>query len=67
MKFRAIADGVSIALAVAVLVTAIAAVAGWVVNIINFVQALPVFDMLNIFRAIGIVIAPIGALLGWFA
>lgn len=67
MKFRAVSDGVSIALAVAFLVSAIAIFAGWVLNIINFVQALPVFDTLNIFRAIGIVIAPIGALLGWFA
>lgn len=39
---------------------------GWVLNIINFVRALPVFDTINIFRAIGIVIAPLGALLGWF-
>lgn len=40
---------------------------GWVINIINFVQALPVFDTIQIARAVGVVLAPLGALLGWFA
>ena len=40
---------------------------GWIINIINFVQALPVFDTIQIARAVGVVLAPLGALLGWFA
>lgn len=45
----------------------IAAIIGWILNIIHFVQALPVFDTIQIARAVGVVLAPLGALLGWFA
>ena len=45
----------------------VAVAIGWIINIINFVQALPVFDTIQIARAVGVVLAPLGALLGWFA
>lgn len=45
----------------------IAAVIGWILNIIEFVKALPMFDVLQIARAAGIIFAPLGSILGWFA
>lgn len=45
----------------------IAVIVGWILNVVHFVQALPVFDTIQIARAVGVVLAPLGALLGWFA
>lgn len=45
----------------------IAAIVGWIMNIIVFVQTLPLLDTLQIARAAGIVLAPLGSILGLFA
>lgn len=44
----------------------ITALVGWAMNIVAFVQTLPLFDVLQIARAAGIVFAPLGSILGLF-
>jgi hypothetical protein len=52
---------------VAVIGIWLATVVGWIMNIVAFVQTLPLLDTLQIARAAGIVLAPLGSILGLFA
>lgn len=42
------------------------AVIGWIMNIIGLIHHLPALDFETIIRIIGIPVAPVGALLGYF-
>ena len=44
----------------------IALVAGWIMNIIAIVQSEFIFTGMLIARIIGVFVAPLGAVLGWF-
>lgn len=48
------------------LATAIAGLIGYVMNAWHFIQHLPVFDMLEVVRLIGIVVPLVGSILGYF-
>jgi len=59
-------DWAALTLILFAIVTVIAAVAGWVMNIMAIIQIAndPIGGMF-IFRCLGVIIAPLGAVLGW--
>lgn len=51
----------------AVIAFIIAALAGWVMNIIALVHSIPSgVDVLLVLRVVGIPVGPLGVVLGWF-
>ena len=49
-----------------ILIVYLVAVIGWVINVVSLVSANSMGG-LEVARAIGILVAPLGAVLGWFA
>lgn len=56
---------VGFALFLTVLIAMVLGFIGWLMNIVKLIQA-DAFTGLEVGRAIGIFLAPIGAILGWF-
>lgn len=56
---------VGVALFLTVLIAMVLGFIGWLMNIVKLIQA-DAFTGLEVGRAIGIFLAPIGAILGWF-
>lgn len=52
---------------IAAIAAVLAVVIGWFINVVHFVQTLPSVDLLQILRAIGIFVVPLGSILGFAA